>query len=273
MYIAKDIIAVGNRIYDDTNRTDVINLIYAFVLLIHLTVNAINMLYPGGNGVFNAAFIELGADCLFDALEHFLMLTALAFQTVYNFLVANRIQTLQGKILQLPFDLLHAQSVGNRCINLHGFQRFGALLLHSHKLNRPHIVQTIRQLNQDDTDILCHGNQHFAEILHLFLLLGIVQLSQTGDTIHQVSNRFAELFRNLVILEVGILHTVMQQSGTDGIRIQTHFNNNSRYRNRVDDIRVTIFAFLTRMRGIGTLIRHADFIDIRIRCLFLHAFN
>ena len=45
---------------------------------------------------------------------------------------------------------------------------FFALFLGTHVLQSTHIVQTVRQLDQDDPDILCHGEEHLAEVLGLF---------------------------------------------------------------------------------------------------------
>ena len=44
---------------------------------------------------------------------------------------------------------------------------FGDLVLHG-----AHIVQPVTDLDEDDPDVLGHGQQHFAQILHLLLLRG-----------------------------------------------------------------------------------------------------
>ena len=271
MHITEHIIAVRDRLNNDPDSTDIVYFVNALILRIHFAINAVNMLYARGNGVFDAAVIQLFADGLLDAFKHFLVLILLTRQSFDYFLVADRIQPLQRKILQLPFNLLHAEAMGNRRINLHRFERFGALLLLLHELNRAHIVQAVGELDEDDANVLRHGDQHFAQILHLLLFLGVVQASQTCDTVDKIGNRGAELLLNLIILEVGVLHAVVQQAGTDRVGIQSHLNDNFRDRNRMNDIGIAVFALLSLVRRSGTFVGQTNFLDICGGILLPHA--
>ena len=173
------------------------------------------MLDTGGNRVVNAALVEFFSDRLFDALQEFLVFAALLCQTVDNLLITDRIQMLEREILELPLDALHAQTVRNRRIDFHGLQRFGALFCLAHELDRPHVVQTVGQLDQDDADVLRHRDEHLAQILHLLLLFGIPDLTQSGDAVYQIGYGCSELLCNLVVAERGIFNTIVQKSGTD----------------------------------------------------------
>ena len=93
-------------------------------------------------------------------------------QLGFDLRIGSRVQEAQGGILQLLLDQLQAQTVCQRRIDLHGFQRFIPLLLGRHRFQSAHIVQTVRQLDDDNPDILCHGKQHFADIFRLLLLPG-----------------------------------------------------------------------------------------------------
>ena len=48
-------------------------------------------------------------------------------------------------------------------------------------------MQTVCQLDQDHTDILCHGKKHFSQVfrLHLHLIRSIGQLAQLSNAIYQ----------------------------------------------------------------------------------------
>ena len=52
--------------------------------------------------------------------------------------------------------------MGDGRVDFHGLTGFFFLLLRLHVLQRTHIVQTVGQLDQDDTDIFCHGEEHFS---------------------------------------------------------------------------------------------------------------
>ena len=173
------------------------------------------MLDTGGNRVVNAALVELFADGLFDALQELLVLAALSCQTVDNLLISDRIQMLEREILEFPLDSLHAQTMRNRSIDFHRLQRFGTLFCLAHELDRPHVVQTVGQLDQDDADVLRHRDEHLAQILHLLLLFGIPDLTQSGDAVYQIGYGCSELLCNLVVAERGIFNTIVQKSGTD----------------------------------------------------------
>ena len=63
----------------------------------------------------------------------------------------------------------------DRRVNLHGFQRLVALLALGQELEGTGIVQSVGQLDQDNADILRHGEEHLAQVLELLLLLGVAQ--------------------------------------------------------------------------------------------------
>ena len=241
MHITQHIITVGNGIHNHTHSADIINFMNRLVLCIHFTVNGIYMLNPCRNGMLNIPFHQLCADTLFDPHKELFLLFTLLLQAVDNLIIADGIQTFQRKVFKLPFDALHPQAVRDWRINLHGFQCLVPLFFLREELEGTRIVQPVRQLDQDHADILRHRHKHFAKVL----FLGVLQHPQPGNAIHQLSNRCAEFVLNFLIAEFGILNAVMQQPGTNRVGIQPHFYNNLCYRYRMDDIRLTIPAFLS----------------------------
>ena len=163
--------------------------------------------------------------------------------------------------------------MGNRRVNFHRFQRLVALLALRQILEGARIVQTVRQLDENDADILRHGEEHLAQVLKLLLLLGVAQHAQTGDAVDQLGNRRTEFIFDFLVAEVGVLDTVMQQRRANRVGIQPHFHHDFRNRNRMDDIWLTVFAFLSLMRSSRALISRTDFSNIRLRVLLLHALD
>ena len=108
-------------------------------------------------------------------------------QLVGNLPVADGIQVLQGGVLQLPLDALHAQAVGDGRIDLHGFQGLLLLLAGALVLHGAHVVQPVADFDEDHPDVLGHGHEHLAQVLHLLLFLGdILHPRQLGDPLHQL---------------------------------------------------------------------------------------
>ena len=273
MHIAEYIIAVRHRIHDHAHRADIIDLVDRLMLGVHFAVNGINMLDARRNRIMDMRLRQLLADALLYPLEEFLVLLALRPEALDDLVIADRVEHLEAQVLQLPFDTAHTQPVRDRRIDLHGFERLVALLALGQELERARVMQPVGQLDQDDADILGHGEEHLAQVLELLLLLGIAQHAQAGNAVHQLRDRRAKLVFDLLVAELRILDAVVQQRGADRIRIQPHFNHDLGHRDRMDDIRLAVFPLLPLVRRGGALIGCADFFNIRLRILFLHALD
>ena len=271
VHIAEHVVAVRNRVHDHTHRADVVDLVDRLVLGVHLAVDRVDVLDARGDRVFDVRFLELGADALLNALEELLVLFALGFQALDDLVVADRVEHFEAQVLEFPLDAAHAQTVRDGRIDLHRLERLVALFSLGQVLEGARVVQAVGQLDQDDADVLGHCHEHLAQVLKLLLLLGIAQHAQAGDAVHQLGDRRAEFVFNLLIAELGVLDAVMQQRRADRIRIQPHLDHDLGYRDRVDDIRLAVFALLPLVRRCGALIGRTDLPDIGLRVLLLHA--
>ena len=61
--------------------------------------------------------------------------------------------------------------MGKRRVDLHRFKRYRALLFLRLRTERAHIVQAVAELDEDDTDILRHREQHLAQVFDVLLFL------------------------------------------------------------------------------------------------------
>ena len=271
MYIAEHIVAIRHRIDNDAYRADVIDFVHRFVLGIHLAVDRIDVLNARRNRILDARLGQFAADAVLDTLEKNLLLLALLFQALDDLVISNRVEDFERQVLQLPLDAAHAQTVRDRRVNLHRFERLIPLFALRKELEGARVVQAVSQLDEDNADILGHGKEHLAQILKLLLLLGVAQHAQTGDAVDQLSDRRAKLVFDLLIAELCILNAVVQQRGADRVGIQPHLDHNLGHRNRMDDIRLAVFALLPFVRVRGALIGCTDLADIGLWVLLLHA--
>ena len=108
--------------------------------------------------------------------------------------VLARVQGGEGQVLQLPADGLDAQPVGQRRVDLEGLLGLLDLLLLAQIAERAHVVQPVGQLDEDDPDVLGHGDDHLADVLRLLLLDAAEgHLRQLGDTVDEQRDLVAEL--------------------------------------------------------------------------------
>ena len=270
MHIAQNVIAVGHGVYDDAHGADVVDFIHGLVLGVHLAINRVDMLDACRDIMTDTGLVELERDALLDVIEEILVSLGLLFQSVHNFLIANRVKDTQTQVFQLPLDAAHAQSVRDGRVDLHGFECLVALLALGQILESACIVQAVGQLDEDNADVLGHRHEHFTQIFKLLLLLGIAQHTQSGNAVYQLGNRSAELILNFAIAERGVLDAVVQQAGTDRVGIQPHLHDDFSHRDRMDDVGFAVAALLTFMRLCRALIGGTDLLDIGRGVLLFH---
>ena len=80
------------------------------------------------------------------------------------------LKRLEGEILQLPLHLPDAESLGEWRIDLERLACDAALLLSPERGEGAHVVETVAKLDQDDADILRHGEEHLADVFRVLLL-------------------------------------------------------------------------------------------------------
>ena len=113
--------------------------------------------------------------------------------------------------------------MGDRSIDLHGFKRFCPLLVLALVLHGPHIVEPVRDLDKYYAYVLCHGEQHLPQILHLLVFSArILHSCQLGDAFNNIRHSCSKLFGNIRMREIRIFDNIMKQGGDHRILIQTH---------------------------------------------------
>ena len=117
------------------------------------------------------------ASCRFHDLDQFVDV-GLAFDPAQGhfpgkFIVGLRIQIGEGKVFEFRLDLGDPQPVGKRGIDIQGFLRDPFLFIGRERLERAHVMQPVGEFDQDDPDVLCHGDDHLAEVVGLALLAAL----------------------------------------------------------------------------------------------------
>ena len=183
------------------------------ILFLHLEPDGIGRFLPPLNiHQRHASIGENTAQISLDLLDQIGALAAQIGQARGDGLPGFRIHFAEGKGLQLRLQRIHADAFRQRRVD---FQRLPRLLAAAFRLRHAgdgaHIMQPIRELDQQHADILAHRQHKFAEILSLLGAFGLqFKPRQLGDAIHQPRHFLAEAGFNIAKLERRILNRVMQ---------------------------------------------------------------
>ncbi len=132
-------------------------------------------------------------------------------------LVGVRVEPAEGVLLELVAQGLHAHAAGERRIDLERFLGVALAALGLHVLERAHVVQAVRELDEQDADVARDGEQKLAEVLGLLGLLGDeVEPLDLGEAVDEGADLGAEKLIDLGARRVRILDDVVQQRGDDG---------------------------------------------------------
>ena len=204
--------------------------------------------------------LEPLVDLRLGAAHESLVLRALGVQLGDDLIVADGIQIFQGEVLQLPFHPLHSQPVGDGRIDLHGFQRFLLLLGRGLVFHGTHIVEPVGNLDEDDPDVLAHGDEHLPEVLHLLILFGgVLDPGQLADALHQIRHRGRGELGHILVGGGGVLNDIVEQGGLNGLRVQMQFlRHDLGHSQRMGDIRLAAFAALVAVLLFGKFIGGTD---------------
>ena len=138
-------------------------------------------------------------------------------------------------------------------VNFHRFERLLPLLFRRLVLHGAHVVRAVGQFDENDADVLGHGHEHLAQVLHLlFFLAGVLHARQLGDALDQIRDRGGELFGDLGIRGGGVLDAVVHEGGLDGLTVQPQLLcNDLRDGERVRDKRRAVLSELTVVVRVG----------------------
>ncbi len=234
---AQDVVALQHRVHDDPDGVDVVYLIHVPALHVHLAVDAVDALDPAVDLGVDVFVIQAALDAGDDALQKGFPLLLAHVQLLFDIGVGDGVQVLDGDVLQFLLHPPDAQPVGQGGVDLHRLQRLHPALFVGEGSKGAGVVQPVGQLDDDDPDILGHGQQHLADVLRLLPLPGGKgDAPQLGDPVHQEGDLLAELLFDLVQGDVGVLHHVVEEGGNDGIGVHPQFHQDDGGADGVDDI-------------------------------------
>ena len=134
--------------------------------------------------------------------------------------------------------------------------------------------RAVGKLDEDDPDVIHHGEEHLAEILGLTLL---ARRERNGadfrHAFHHMRDLGAEELGDALRGGEGILHDVMEQAGRNGHDVQLHVDERIRNFERMNQIRLARAAHLSPVFEGGKHVRPAQELQIGLRTVAPHFFK
>ena len=214
----------------------------------------------------DAAFHFGGDGCLFqlvaegqlDPCQKLLALLTASFDGVVHLAVSEGIEIAESQVLEFAANLAHAEPVGDGAVNLKRLFCNLLLAIGGKMFESAHVVQTVRKLNQDDANVIDHGQHHLAKVLGLLLLAsGEVDLADLGHSFDDVGHLLAKLFADVDNGDRSVFDRVVQQTGGNGHRIHLHLRQNLRDSEGMNQIGFAGGAGLAGMMFLGELVGFA----------------
>ncbi len=240
-------VAVLHAARDDAERDEVVDLLELDLLPFQLEPDAVQTLDSAVDANHRHLRVaelrgDLGGQPLDDAGGGL----ALGLDARAKRLVGHRLEVLEGELLELVLDLGHAEAVGDRRVDVERLLRCPDAAVVRHVLQRPHVVEPIGELDEDDADVVDHRQQHLAEVLDLPLLARREgDRADLRDPFDDVGDIVSECLRNPLDGGQGVFDDVVEEPGGDADDIELHVGEDVRNLERVDEVGLARVADLS----------------------------
>ena len=234
----------------DTKSHDVAELFELDILALHLAPDRIGRFFPAAYVRLQAGVLKRPGKRIDDPRHQRLAGCPKELEPLHDRRPRIRVDMREGQILQLVLQFAHADTLGKRAVN---FERFAgdalALFPVPDVIERAHVVQPVGQLDQQDPQILRHGEQQLAEILRLpGFRTGNFELGQLGDAVDQLGDLRAEQVFDFRQGRAGIFDGIVEQRRDDRGAVQTIVGEDARDLDRMGEIGIAAGALLRTVR-------------------------
>ena len=187
MQHAQSAIAVFGGLGYHAKGVDVRQLLKRNMAFLHLFPDRIRMFFAAGDFNLQSGLLHFPSDGLVNLVDFNIGLFADLFQTSCNRLICFGFQLFEREQLHFAHIFIHANPLRQRSEDIHRFfgdttTFFGAF----DEMQRPHIVQAIRKLDQKHADIVRNGQQELAQIFGSAFAFGLrLDFRKLGNAVDQ----------------------------------------------------------------------------------------
>ena len=226
---------------------------------------------PGDLDAGDAHRLELAAEDAPGLLDERLAVGPALVDHLLDLAVAPRVQGREGEVLELPLEGVDAEPVRERRVDLERLLGLLDLLRLGHVRERAHVVQPVRELDDQHADVARHRDDQLAVVLGLVLLLAVeVDLRQLGDAVDQRGDLAAEDALDVVEAGAGVLDGVVHQGGGDRGAVEPEPGADARAAEGVGDERLARVADLRAVPVVGEHVGAPDHVPVDVRVVLGH---
>ena len=260
--------------HDNAEGVDVGELLERDLLPLHLAPNSVGLFLATRHDARDMGLFELRGERRLDLVDQALVALAQDLEALDHGRIGLGVERLEGMVLELLAQPLHAHAPGERRIDVHGLLGDDLALLRLHMLERAHVVQAVGELDQQHADVAGDGEQELAEVLRLLGLLGDeVEFLDLGQAVDQRADLASEQRVDLAARGGGVLDRVVQQRGGDGRVVEPHLGEDRRDLDGMGEIGRAGRALLVAMRLHGVDIGAVEQRLVGVRLIAQHALD
>jgi hypothetical protein len=133
------------------------------------------------------------------------------------------VEVAEGEVFKLPLDLPDAEAVGEGGVDLHRLARLATAMILRHGVHRAHVVEAVGELDDDDADILGHGEEHLAQVLGVGGVHGggaELDGLELGGAVDEAGDLGVEAVGELGGGDAAILLDIVEEGGGDGVGVE-----------------------------------------------------
>jgi len=160
-------------------------------------------------------------------------------------------------------EAVDTEAVRDRCVDVEGLAGNARFLVGRHGVERLHVMQAVRELNENDTDVLDHRKHHLAKALGLgFGAAAKLNLVKLADGVDEPGDLGSEVLFNLCERSVCVLDDVVQNCCLNRLRVKMHVGQFLGDSYRMRDIGFARLALLAVMRRCAELVGTHDRLNV-----------
>jgi hypothetical protein len=215
------------RVRDDAHGEQVIDLIDASFLANRFAMHGIQAFDARFEFRRDTGFDEFRADGGLDFLEEFFVKGSFIADFFLQSEEGFGFEIAESEIFEFAADNAHSEAMGDRRVDVQSFARDALLLFRVEIFERAHVVEAIGQLDENDTDIVHHGQQHLADVFGLTRFgRHHVQAADFRHAFDKASDFFAEAFGDAGDGILGVFDGVMKNRGGERGGVEAHVGEN-----------------------------------------------
>ena len=274
MHDTERLVALGQALHHHAEPENVGKLLEADGFALHLAPDRIGALAPPRHLGGDAAFGQPARKLLFDFGDQADVFRLERVKPPADHRVRFGIEFAECQILELLAHLVHAHAPGERSVDVERLLGAAPARLGRHVRERAHVVQPVRELDQQHPHVVRDRQQQLAQVLRLLGFLGDeVELFELGEPLDQRADVMTE---HLIDLGAGcgrILDGVVQKRGGDGRVVELEIGEDPRHFEGVGKIGVAGGASLLAVRLHGVDVGAIEHRLAGIGIVALHAFD